>query len=145
MLYEKDKDFVRFQRVHTSQNLYHLWKVPSSATELKLIHFIVKSLTLVPQNVQQTCSYCGQFFKDVFLDIVTSCQTTLEIRNTFLEFIVDYFTPQFSVYVTDLEHEELLCLLIGQEISQTKFLKRKIIKSYSLYQQTCCKQFYNTV
>ena len=52
MLYEKDKDFVRFERVHTSQNLYHLWKVPSSATELKLIHFIVKSLTLVPQNVQ---------------------------------------------------------------------------------------------
>ena len=104
MLYEKDKDFVRFQRVHTSQNVYHLWKVPSSATELKLIHFIVKSLTLVPQNVQQTCSYCGQFFKDVFLHIVTSCQTTLEIRNTFLEFIVDYFTPQFSVYVTDFEH-----------------------------------------
>ena len=48
MLYEKDKDFVRFQRVHTSQNLYHLWKVPSYATELKLIHFIVKSLILVP-------------------------------------------------------------------------------------------------
>ena len=87
MLYEKDKDFVRFQRVHTSQNLYYLWKVPSSATAIKLIHFIVKSLTLVPQDVQQTCSYCGQFFKDVFLHIVTSCQTTSEIRNTFLESI----------------------------------------------------------
>ena len=99
---------------------------------LKLIHFIVKSLTLVPLNVQQTCSYCGQFFKDVFLHIVhvTSCQTTLEIRNTFLEFIVDYFTPQFSVYmyVTDLEHEELLCLLIGQKTAQTKSLKKEDYK-----------------
>ena len=42
-----------------------------------------------------------------------------------IQFIVDYFTPQFSVYVTDLEHEELLCLLIGQETAQTKSQKKR--------------------
>ena len=83
ILYEKDQDFIGYQQFHTSQNLYHLWKVPSTAIELKLIHFIIKSLTLVPQNIQQMCSYCGEAFKDVFLHIVTSCQITLEIRNIF--------------------------------------------------------------
>ena len=81
ILYEKDQDFIRHHQMHTSQNLYHLWKVPST-----VIYFIIKSLTLVPQNIQQMCSYCGQAFKDVFLHIGTSCQITLQIRNTFLEF-----------------------------------------------------------
>ena len=27
---------------------------------------------------------------------------------------MDYFTPQFSIYATDLEHEELLCLVLGK-------------------------------
>ena len=46
--YEKDQDFIRYQQIHTSQNLYHLWKVPSTAIELKLIHFIIKKLNFSP-------------------------------------------------------------------------------------------------
>ena len=53
-------------------------------------------------NVQQVCSYCGQAFKDVFLHIVAARQMTLEIRNIFLEYIVDYCIPQFSVYMLQI-------------------------------------------
>ena len=84
-----------------------------------------------------------QAFKDVFLHIVTLCQITLEIRNAFMEF----FTPQFSIYVTDLEHEELRCLLLGKHTRQTKSLGKedyqKLIIIAANYIFTCCKQFYN--
>ena len=77
-------------------------------------------------NVQQVCSYCGQAFKDVFLHIVAACQKTLDLRNTFLEYIVDYCIPQFSVYVTDLENEDILCLLLGKWSPRTKSLEKDL-------------------
>ena len=48
ILYEKDQDFIRYQQIHTSQNLYHLSKAPSTAIELKLIHVVIKSLIFSP-------------------------------------------------------------------------------------------------
>ena len=79
--------------------------------------------------------------------IVASCQLILRIRNTFLEFIVDYFTPQFSIYVKDLEHEDLLCLLLGKQTQQTKSSKKedyqKLIIIAENYIFKCCKQVYD--
>ena len=85
----------------------------------------------------------------VFLHIVTSCKVTLEMRNTFLEYIVDNFTPQFSIYVTDLEHEELLCFLLGRKSPQTQCLDtdeyNRLIMVSANYIVACCKQFYQGV
>lgn len=145
-LYAVDSDFSRYRKIHTTQNIYHLWRLPSTVAELRLIQFIVKCITLIPQNLQQVCSYCNYTFKDVFLHIVTSCKVTLEMRNTFLEYIVDNFTPQFSIYVTDLEHEELLCFLLGRKSSQTQCLDKeeynKLLMVSANYIVACCKQFY---
>ena len=149
MLYAVDSDFSRYRKIHTTQNIYHLWKLPTTVAELRLIQFIVKCITLIPQNLGQVCSYCNYTFKDVFLHIVTSCKVTLEMRNTFLEYIVDNFTPQFSIYVTDLEHEELLCFLLGRKSPQTQCLDtdeyNRLIMVSANYIVACCKQFYQGV
>ena len=83
----------------------------------------------------------------MLLHIVTSCQITLEFTNTFWEFIVDYFIPQFRIYVTDLENIVLLCLLLGKQTQQTKSLGKedyqKLIIIAANYIFTCCIQFYN--
>ena len=60
---------------------------------------------------------------------------------------MDYFTVSLVYYVTDLEHEELLCLLLGKQTRQTKSLGKedyqKLIIIAANYSFTCCKQFYN--
>ena len=37
----------------------------------------------------------------------------VHIRDVFLEFIVDHYTPTFSVYVTSLDNENFLQFLLG--------------------------------
>ena len=48
MLYGKDKDFVRFQRVHTSQNLYHIWNLNLNLNSL----LVTRQMTLLHQGVR---------------------------------------------------------------------------------------------
>ena len=83
ILYAVDSEFSRYRKIHTTQNIYHLWRLPTTVAELRLIQFIVKCITLIPQNQGQVCSYCNYTFKDVFLHIVTSCKVTLEMRIHF--------------------------------------------------------------
>lgn len=141
-----DVEFSRFREVHKTLVPYRLWKIPSSQSELKLIHFIIKCLTLIPQRVNQLCSYCNKDFTDVLLHITTSCQRTLDIRNIFLEYIVNCYTPQQSISVSNLDNEELLQFLLGKRTNELIDLdenesKQLVIVSAN-YVLSCIKLFY---
>ena len=85
-----------------------------------MIHFSIKCITLIPQRIDQVCCYCNYQFTDLLLHIVTSCQLTLHIRDVFLEFVVDHYTPTFSVYVTSLDNDVFLQFLLGKTSKETE-------------------------
>ena len=145
-LMQADPDFSRYKQIYTNAGLYHLWKIPTTISELRVIHFSIKCITLVPQRMNQVCCYCNYQFTDLLLHIVTSCQLTLHIRNVFLEFIVDHYTPTFSVYVTSLDNEDFLQFLLGKTSKETETLnddEYKILMMLSAnFIISCSKQFY---
>ena len=107
----------------------------------------VKCITLVPQRIDQVCCYCNYQFTDLLLHIVTSCQLTLHIGDVCLEFIVDHYTPTFSVYVTSLDNEDFLQFLLGKTSKETEALnddEYKILMMLSAnFIVSCSKQFYS--
>ena len=43
-----------------------------------------------------------------------------------------YFIPQFSIYVTDLEYEDLLYLLLDKQTQQTKSLGKEYYQKLNI-------------
>ena len=65
----------------------------------------------------------------------------------FLEFIVDHYTPTFSVHVTSLDNEDFLQFLLGKTSKETETLnddEYKILMMLSAnFIISCSKQFYS--
>ena len=65
----------------------------------------------------------------------------------FLEFIVDQYTPTFSVYVTSLDNEDFLLFLLGKTSKETETPNNdeyKILMMLSAnFIISCSKQFYS--
>lgn len=146
-LMANDTDFIRFRSIHKGSKPYHLWKIPSNTTELKLIQFIIRCTTLLPSNINQLCSYCNRHFTDLLSHIVTSCENNLNIRNIYLEYIGNCYNPQFSVAITNLDNEEFLNFLLGKHNVLTQTLdeddyKQLVIVSAN-YVVSCVKRFYS--
>lgn len=139
-------DFIRFKSIHSAYKPYHIWKIPSHPAELKLIQFIVRCTTLVPLTLNHVCPHCNRNFRDTLCHIVTSCESTLDIRNAFMEYIVDNYTPQFSVSITSLDNEELLQFLLGRHTDLSEALDeadyRKLFIVSASYVASSVKRFY---
>ena len=93
-LMQADPDFSRYKQIYTNAGLYHLWKIPTTISELRVIHFSIKCITLVPQRMDQVCCYCNYQFTDLLLHIVISYQLTLHMHPS-INAIVSY---SFHIY-----------------------------------------------
>ena len=104
-----DTDFVRFRKIHNVIKPI-IWQVANMPTELKLMHFIVKRSVLV----SEVCRNCGLDISDPLKHIITSYISTLNVRTVFWDYLEDALSPNCSVFLSGLDHEEFLHVLLGK-------------------------------
>ena len=113
-----DSDFVRFKKIHTVIKPSVIWQAPSTTAELKRLHFIIKCSVLIPRKSSEICQNCGLEFTDpINHHITTSCISTLTVRTIFWDYLVDTLTPNCSVFLSSLDNEEFLHILLGKRLS----------------------------
>ena len=113
---ESDTDFIRFKKIHDFIKPSILWQCAGTPAEGKLMHFTIKCLVLIPREVTEVCRNCGIVFTDPLSHITTSCIATLNVRTTFWDYIVDTLSPSCSVFLSGLDNEEFLHILLGKQL-----------------------------
>jgi hypothetical protein len=66
-----DNHFLRFREIHRSVELANVWKYAKSSRILKIIVFIVKLMTDIPNNTKDICVYVtGSFLTYLSMPVV---------------------------------------------------------------------------
>ena len=114
---ETDDDFVRFKEVHDGIRPSIIWQTVTTTAELKLMHFMIKCLVLIPKQKMQICPKCNLDYQDPLNHIVMSCTATVNIRTSLWDYIVDTLTPNCSVALCSLGREAFLHVLFGKRLA----------------------------
>lgn len=138
---QTDDDFVRFKEVHDIIRPSILWQTVTTTAELKLMHFIIKCLVLIPKQEIQICPKCDRDYQDPLKHIVMSCTATVNIRTSLWDYIVDTLSPNCSVTLCSLDNEEFLHVLLGKRLAvlEDEFPEQK---DYFTFVK-CCAKFIN--
>ena len=141
---EADTDFIRFKKIHYFIKPSILWKAASTPAEVKLMHFTITCSVLIPREVTEVCRNCGIVFTDPLSHITTSCIATLNVRTTFWDYIVDTLSPSCSVFLSGLDNEEFLHILLGKQLPTIveEFHDRK---AYFSFVKICANYVYAAV
>ena len=141
---ESDTDFIRFKKIHDFIKPSILWQAASTPAEVKLMHFTIKCLVLIPREVTEVCRNCGIVFTDPLSHITTSCIATLNVRTTFWDYIVDTLSPSCSVFLSGLHNEEFLHILLGKQLPTIveEFHDRK---AYFSFVKICANYVYTAI
>ncbi|MEW8547750.1 MAG: hypothetical protein AB2693_29935, partial [Candidatus Thiodiazotropha sp.] len=135
---DTDNDFVRFKEIHNVLRPSIIWRTVTTTAELKLMHFIIKCLVLIPKQETEICPRCDRHYKDPLNHIVTSCTATVNIRTSLWDYIVDTLTPNCSVALCSLDNEEFLQVLLGKRLTilEDEFPEQK---DYFTFIKLCAK------
>jgi hypothetical protein len=83
-----DNHFRRFRDIHRSVELANVWKYAKSSRILKIILFIVKLMTDIPNNTKGICVYVtDSFLTYLFMPVVV-----VPVPNSYRKLGYDYWT-----------------------------------------------------
>ena len=137
---ETDDDFVRFKEVHDVIRPSILWQTVTTTAELKRVHFVIKSLVLIPIQEIQICPKCNRDYQDPLNHIVMSCTATVNIRTSLWDYMVDTLTSNCSLALCSLGSEEFLHVLLSKRLAvlEDEF---PVQKDYFTFVKVCAKFF----
>jgi len=117
-----DTDFKRFKQIHeTDIKPYIMWKIPRTVNDLKTILYVSKIIACVPQNEELSCGLCGKIYYDTIRHFVASCDGTKLLKDKFLDKVINDYSIDLYIKLTDTNDEELLCTLLGRVIKDYEF------------------------
>ena len=143
-----DTDFVRFMKIHNVIKPTIIWQVANTPTELKLTHFIVKWSVLIPRQVSEVCRNCGLEFSYPLKHITTPSISILNVRTVFWDYLIDALSSNCSVFLSGLDNEEFLHVLLRKRLFIIKFQNKSkyfaFVKICANYVCSAVKGYYGT-
>ena len=115
---ENDEDFSLFKQVHSNTGQpSQIWKYAQRFPEqLDTCRSVAKFITKTPTSFIniQLCCYCGKFYSDIYLHLAMECSKCFDEREKLWNDIINNLSVEFSVYLNNIEDDQLFCLMLGK-------------------------------
>ena len=137
-----DPDYCFFKSIHPSPfSPSPMWLaakcVPGS---LPMLSYVAKLAVCIDQvNCTQTllCEFCGLFYKNPIIHVLTSCYYYSNERDRLWDFISNYCSVHLEAYLVNLSDEELVSVMLGcpfpDEIVTSDIMHYILLYRFSVY------------